>query len=25
VVTSVYLVGAGIAQQIIPARPRRIS
>ena len=25
VATSVYLVGAGIAQQIIPARPRRIS
>jgi phosphatidylcholine synthase len=25
VVTSVYLVGAGIAQQIIPERPRRIS
>jgi phosphatidylcholine synthase len=25
VATSIYLVGAGIAQQIIPARPRRIS
>ena len=25
VATSVYLVGAGIAQQIVPARPRRIS
>ncbi|MFZ9200242.1 MAG: CDP-alcohol phosphatidyltransferase family protein [Paracoccaceae bacterium] len=25
VATSIYLVGAGVAQQIIPARPRRIS